>query len=135
MLQNKGLVIKNLILLIITIFIFTACVSKKPTLSSSATILIKTPKMKFYDKGFIYNYNDYTQVQIFSAGTVVLDMKIYNDRVCKSTFECQDLKTFNRENLNKSYNEMFLKNLFNKNEKEVVHRDKENNILIKIKRD
>ncbi|MAC85281.1 MAG: hypothetical protein CL624_14215 [Arcobacter sp.] len=91
--------------------------------------------MKFYDKGFIYNYNDYTQVQIFSAGTVVLDMKIYNDRVCKSTFECQDLKTFNRENLNKSYNEMFLKNLFNKNEKEVVHRDKENNILIKIKRD
>ncbi|MAC85290.1 MAG: hypothetical protein CL624_14260 [Arcobacter sp.] len=96
---------------------------------------MKTPSLKFYDKGFIYKYNDYTQVQIFSAGTVVLDMKIHEDRVCKSTFECQDLKTFNKENLDESYDDMFLKNFFDKNEKEVVHRDKKNNILIKIRRD
>ncbi|APW66802.1 hypothetical protein LPB137_13495 [Poseidonibacter parvus] len=91
--------------------------------------------MKFYDKGFIYNYDDYTQVQIFSAGTVVLDMKIYEDRVCKSTFECQDLKTFNKENLSSSYSDDFIKELFQRNEKQIVHRDKKNNILIKIKRD
>lgn len=91
--------------------------------------------MKFYDKGFIYNYDEYTQVQIFSAGTVVLDMKIYEDRVCKSTFKCQDLKTFNSENLSSSYDDNFIKELFERNEKEIVHRDKENNILIKIKRD
>lgn len=122
-------------LILVLAFIFTGCFNKEPILSSSVTILIKTPQMKFYDKGFIYKYDDYTQVQIFSAGTVVLDMKIYEDRVCKSTFKCQDLKTFNKENLDKSYNEMFLKNLFDKNEKEVVHRDKKNNILIKIRRD
>lgn len=122
-------------LILILVFVFTGCFNKEPVLSSSATILIKTPKMKFYDKGFIYKYDDYTQVQIFSAGTAVLDMKIYEDRVCKSTFKCQDLKTFNKENLDKSYDEMFLKNLFDKNEKEVVHRDKKNNILIKIRRD
>jgi hypothetical protein len=114
---------------------FTACASKQILQSSSATILIKTPSLKFYDKGFIYKYIDYTQVQIFSAGTVVLDMKIYEDRVCKSTFKCQDLKTFNKENLDDSYDELFLKNLFDKNEKEVIHRDKKNRILIKIKRD
>jgi len=91
--------------------------------------------MKFYDKGFIYKYDDYTQVQIFSAGTAVLDMKIYEDRICKSTFECQDLRTFNRQNLHESYDDKFIKNLFDKNQKEVVHRDRENRILIKIKRD
>ncbi len=91
--------------------------------------------MKFYDKGFINKYDKYTQVQIFSAGTIVLDMKIYENKICKSTFKCQDLKTFNKENLNESYNEAFLKNLFDKNQKEVIHKDKQNNILIKIRRD
>jgi len=97
--------------------------------------LIKTPKMKFYDKGFINKYDKYTQVQIFSAGTIVLDMKIYENKICKSTFKCQDLKTFNKENLNESYDEAFLKNLFDKNQKEIIHKDRENNILIKIRRD
>ena len=91
--------------------------------------------MKFYDKGFINKYDKYTQVQIFSAGTIVLDMKIYENKICKSTFKCQDLKTFNKENLNESYDEAFLKNLFDKNQKEVIHKDRQNNILIKIRRD
>ena len=91
--------------------------------------------MKFYDKGFIFKYKDYTQVQIFSAGTAILDMKIYEDKVCKSTFKCQDMKTFNRENLSSSYDDKFLKDLFDKNEKETIYKDKENGILIKIRRD
>jgi hypothetical protein len=91
--------------------------------------------MKFYDKGFIYKFKDFTQVQIFSAGTAVLDMKIYEDKVCRSTFKCQDLKTFNKENLSSSYADNFLKELFERNQKEVIYRDNENEILIKIKRD
>lgn len=117
------------------IFLFTGCFTRTPQITSSATILIKTPAMKFYDKGFIFKYKDYTQVQIFTAGTVILDMKIYEDRVCRSTFECQDLKTFNRNNLHKSYDDRFLKELFERNQKEVVFRDKKNRILIKIRRD
>ncbi|MCD8541513.1 MAG: hypothetical protein LRY22_02515 [Aliarcobacter cryaerophilus] len=31
--------------------------------------------MKFNDKGFIFKFKDYTQVQIFSAGVAILDMK------------------------------------------------------------
>ena len=68
--------------------------------------------MKFYDKGFIYKYKDYTQVQIFSAGTAVLDMKIYEDKICRTTFKCQDLETFNKENLVSTYPNNFLKELF-----------------------
>jgi hypothetical protein len=91
--------------------------------------------MKFYDKGFIYKYKDYTQVQIFSAGTAVLDMKIYEDKICRTTFKCQDLETFNKENLASTYPNNFLKELFERNQKEVIHRDKEHDILIKIIRD
>ena len=91
--------------------------------------------MKFYDKGFIYKYKDFTQVQIFSAGTAILDMKIYEDKVCRSTFKCQDLNTFNKENLSSTYEDSFLKDLFERNEKSVIHKDMENGILIKILKD
>ena len=124
-------------MIVFSIFIFTGCFStNEPQISSnSATILIKTPQMKFYDKGFIYKYKDYTQVQIFSAGTAVLDMKIYEDKICRTTFKCQDLETFNKENLASTYPNNFLKELFERNQKEVIHRDKANDILIKIIRD
>jgi len=91
--------------------------------------------MKFYDKGFIYKYKDFTQVQIFNAGTAILDMKIYEDKICRATFKCQDLKTFNKENLSSSYADNFLKELFERNERNTTHKDIENDILIKIKRD
>ncbi len=102
---------------------------------SSATILIKTPKMKFYDKGFISKYDDYTEIQVFSAGKTVLTLKVYEDQVCRDTFECQSSKVFNSEYLSSNYKDDFLKTLFDKEEKELIHRDKENGILIKIKKD
>lgn len=91
--------------------------------------------MKFYDKGFINKFDNYTQVQIFSAGTSILSLKIYKNQICRDTFECQTLKSFNNEYLHKSYKDNFLKELFDKEDKEVTHRDKANRILIKIKKD
>ena len=34
-------------------------------------------------------------------------MKIYEDKICRATFECQDLKTFNKENLSSTYEDDF----------------------------
>ena len=115
--------------------IFVGCSFTQPKLSQSATILLKTPSMKFYDKGFISTYEDHTQVQIFSAGALVLNLDIYDDRICQSTFECLSLKEFNKQNLDASYDEHFIKDLFDKKEKKVLFRDKANGILIKITRD
>lgn len=102
---------------------------------SSATILIKTPKLKFYDKGFISIYNNYTQVEVLSAGVTVLKLKMYGDKICKDTFECQDFNTFNKEFLSSDYKNTFIKELFEKKEKNTVFRDKKNSILIKIQKD
>jgi len=102
---------------------------------SSATILIKTPKLKFYDKGFISRYKNYTEVEILSAGTVVLKLKLYKDKICRDTFRCQNYKTFNKEFLSNEYKDIFIKELFEKNEKNTIFRDRKNSILIKILRD
>jgi len=91
--------------------------------------------MKFYDRGFISKYTNYTNVQIFSVGTSILNLKIYENQICSDTFKCQSLKSFNNEFLHKSYKADFIKTLFDKEEKEIVHRDKINKILIKIKKD
>lgn len=91
--------------------------------------------MKYYDRGFISKYMNYTKVQIYSAGQTVLDLQIYEDRVCKSTFQCQSLKEFNKEFLHSSYNESFIKSIFDSSEQNIVHRDKSHNILIKIQKD
>jgi len=103
--------------------------------SNSATILFKTPKLKFHDKGFIYKFEDYIQVQVFSAGVAIFDVKIYDNKICQSTFKCQSLDTFNKENLSSTYSKNFLKELFQRNEKETIHKDNENSILIKIIKD
>ncbi|WP_298751738.1 hypothetical protein [uncultured Arcobacter sp.] len=127
--------IKTFTGLIFTVLFLSSCAQKQIINSTSATILIKTPTMKFYDKGFISTFENYTQVQIYSAGKTVLDLKFYENRVCKSTFECESSKEFNKKYLHSSYKEDFLKTIFDNNKKETVFRDKEHNILIKIKKD
>lgn len=116
-------------------FFFLGCSLKEPQKSQSAVILIKTPKMKFYDKGFIRQYNDRTEVQIFNAGNLILNLKIYDDNICSSMFECMDLSEFNRIYLDKSYDNYFVRDLFLKRDKNVIFRDKSKKILIKIKKD
>lgn len=113
---------------------FTGCFNQQPIKSESAIILIKTPNMKFYDTGFISKFDNYTNVQILTAGKAILDLKIYEDRVCKSIFECESLKEFNNKYLHSSYKENFLKELFDKNDRNIVFRDLENSILIKVRK-
>lgn len=91
--------------------------------------------MKFYDRGFISKYKNYTKIEILSAGTSVLSLQIYEDRICQDTFECQSLESFNRDFLHYSYDKQFLRELLEREDKEVIHRDKKNKILIKIKKD
>jgi len=120
---------------ILVLFILSGCALKQPNLSQSATILLKTPGMKFYDKGFITQYDSYTQVQIFSAGSLVLNLEIYDDRVCKSTLQCLSLKEFNKQHLDSTYEENFIKKLFDKPSQKTVFRDRKHGILIKITKD
>ncbi len=128
-------ILRSKFFLLLLILCLSSCSLKQNVSASSATILIKTPSLKFYDKGFITKFKNYTQVQIFQAGKTVLNLEIYKNRVCESTFKCKDLKTFNKEFLSSSYKKNFLKDLFDSEDKTVIFRDRVNGILIKIIRD
>jgi hypothetical protein len=65
----------------------------------------------------------------------VLELKIYSDRICKDTFECQTLPSFNAQHLNSAYEDNFIKNLFDQEDKVIVFEDKPNKIVIKIVKD
>ncbi len=123
---------KNL-LLIFFIFLFIGCSQKQPVLSQSATIIFKTPDMKFYDKGFLIYYDDYIHLQVLNVGTVVLDLKIYENEICKDALRCLSSKEFNTKYLSKNYNDNFMKKLFER--KKINFKDKENGIFIKVKKD
>ena len=122
---------KRIVLVVISGIFLVACAIKEPLITSSHTILIKTPQMKFYDKGFISQYKDYIHLQIFQVGNVILDLKIYKDKICQSTIECMSAKEFNTKYLHNSYKDDFLYNLFS--QKKIYFKDTINNILIKVK--
>jgi len=125
------LFLKNIVFILLSLLFFTACATKQPTITSSHTIIIKTPKMKFYDKGFISKYEEYIHLEIFQVGNIVLDLKIYKNEVCQSTLKCISSKEFNEKYLHNSYKDDFLYNLFS--QKKIYFKDTINNILIKVK--
>lgn len=119
--------------IIFTTMFFIGCATKQPIKTKSATVIFKTPTMKFYDKGFIYQYDDYTHLTIFNLGKIVLDLKVYNDQVCRGTLECISTKEFNQQYLHHSYKDDFLSTLFKK--EKIYFKDRENGVFIKVKYD
>jgi len=113
------------------LFFFVGCSSKLPYKSMSSTVLIKTPTMRYHDKGFINYFDDYVHLQLLNIGTVVLDLSIYKTKICKSTLRCISSNEFNTQFLDKSYNEDFLYTLFTN--KKIYFKDRKKNILIKVK--
>ena len=87
--------------------------------------------MKFHDKGFVDYYDDYIHLQLLNMGSSILNLSIYKEKICKSTFQCTSTKEFNKKYLNESYPSDFLYNLFM--QKKIYFKDKKHNILIKVK--
>ena len=113
--------------------LFIGCASKVPIKIASATILFKTPTMKFYDKGFINRYDNYIELNILNLGKSVLYLKIYKDEICQSAFKCIPSKEFNLNYLNENYKDDFLYELFSK--ENIYFKDRENSVFIKVKHD
>jgi hypothetical protein len=110
--------------------LFYGCSIKQPNKSESLTIVFKTPAMKFYDRGFLNYYDDYIHLQILNIGVVVLDLRVYKHKICKSRFRCMKSKEFNKLYLSDGYDKEFLYNLLSR--KNIKFKDKKNHILIKV---
>jgi len=122
---------RSLTLLILFIASFSGCAVKNLQQSKSAVVIFKTPVFKFYDKGFVNIYEDHINLQVFEVGKLALNLYIYKDKICQSSFECLSAEEFNKEYLHHSYKKDFLYKLLS--QKKIYHKDKKNGIFIKVK--
>lgn len=95
--------------IIFLILIFTGCSIKQPVSYAPYIITIKTKAFRYSDIGYIKKYKDSVTLEIYSAGTPVLKLKI-GKNVC---FEngCISKKSFNEKFLVKNYPENLFKNV------------------------
>jgi hypothetical protein len=149
-------------LLILLIVFFSGCSFKDYEKSQSKIIIIKSPRLKFADLGYIRNNDDEVEVELFVAGKSV--EKISIDYLICTHEGCLSKSSFNKNFLHYSYpedtlkqvllgkeiynstnkiidNDGFSQNIKNQyvdiryrvSSKKIFFKDKKNNIIVKIK--
>jgi len=96
-------------LLFIFVLIFSACSTKNFEHTSSKIIIIKSPKIKFSDLGYIRHTNKEIELELFVAGHAVENISI-NHLICV-TKGCMSKSGFNEEYLSKHYPDDILQNI------------------------
>ncbi len=96
------------ILLIFTL-LFSACSIKNYEHTESKIIIIKSPKIKFADLGYIRNSDKAVELELFVAGKVIEKISV-NHLVCVSD-GCMSKSGFNKDYLNAAYPETILQNI------------------------
>lgn len=151
----------KLFLLIITLFL-SACSIKNYEQTNAKIIIIKSPQLKFADLGFIRNSGDAVEIELFTAGKSVKKIEL-NHLICvdegcmsKSAFNKEYLNQYypdellqnivlghaiyhveNRVIISNGFEQKIVSenvNIMYKVTDEIIYfKDKQNNILIKIK--
>ncbi len=96
-------------ILLITILLFTACSTKNYEHTKTKIIIIKSPKIKFGDVGYIRNSESSVELELFMAGQAIEKISI-NHLICV-TAGCMSKSAFNQEYLNESYPSDILQNI------------------------
>ena len=94
---------------LIVFIIFSGCSTKDYKTTKTKIIIIKSPKLKFADVGYIRNSDDSLELELFSAGKAVEKITI-NHLIC-TTKGCMSKRGFNHDYLNKSYPDDILQNI------------------------
>jgi len=92
------------------LLLFSGC-SVKQTIHTSEPYLItiKTPQMAFSDTGFLNQGTNYMQLQIFSAGRVLLNLEM-GETICLDG-SCLDKKAFNKRFFGAEHYETLLQDI------------------------
>jgi hypothetical protein len=83
--------------------LMVGCASK-PTITKSdpKIILIKTPKIRYYDLGFIKRHDSGVVLQMYASGRAVLEMEITPSSICMNRL-CLSKSRFNTDFLSPYY--------------------------------
>ena len=101
------------IALFFAIMVLLGGCAMKPKNIKSKTYLVtfKFANIKFSDVGFLNTAKNYTNIQVFSAGTPLIDLKIESE-ICVDYF-CMVKSDFNKEYLSFSYPDEIMPNILN----------------------
>jgi len=81
----------------LVLFFLSGCAVKKNiTTSETYVITIKNKQIALSDTGFINQGQDYTNVQIFSAGSVLFNLEMMGNNICLDG-RCMDKLSFNQQ--------------------------------------
>jgi hypothetical protein len=80
---------------------FSACSTKNFDITKTKVIIIKSPKLKFADLGYIRNLDDSIELELFVAGKSIEKISI-NHLICVSAGRMTK-SGFNKDYLNESY--------------------------------
>jgi hypothetical protein len=96
-------------LLLALALLFSACGVKNYEFSEPKIIIVKSPKLKFADLGYVRHTDDAIELELFVAGKMVKKITI-NHLICVDE-GCMGKTAFNAEYLNASYPESLLQNV------------------------
>lgn len=96
------------LLIIFTLF-FTACSIKNYEITQTKVIIIKSPKIKFADVGYLRNSEKSIELELFAAGKAIEKISI-NHLICTSE-GCMTKSNFNKDYLHESYPSGILQNI------------------------
>lgn len=103
--------ILNLAFLCFSLCVILGCAKAPQKLqnSTSKTIFFSTKDFRFYDLGFVKSYPNRTTLEIFNAGTLLLQMECFQDKVCLNQ-TCYSKDSFMRRLLGEdSFSDLDLK--------------------------
>jgi len=82
--------------------LLSGCGARPFVHNDAATIIFKTPKIKFADQGYVRSNEDVVSLELFSAGVAVGKFEI-EKMVCVDGEGCMRKSSFNAEYLNEHY--------------------------------
>ncbi len=102
--------IQTSFILWVSFFLLSGCTPRVYTINESCLIVIKTPKLKFADLGYIRRNTDEVRADLFIAGQLVQSVEV-NRLVCVDE-GCLSKSEFNEEYLHPSYPDDLILNVF-----------------------
>ncbi|SFP79194.1 hypothetical protein [Hydrogenimonas thermophila] len=91
-------------------FLFSGCSKNYYEVPKASLIVIKSPKLKYADMGFIYRGKRQVKAQVYSSGKAVFTLTI-GKRICIDS-KCMSEEQFYRSYLNVKYPKGTLANIF-----------------------
>jgi len=92
------------------ILLFGGCMAKPYVQTDAATIILKSPKLKFADTGYVRSNAELVALELFSAGQAVAKIEV-EKLICIEGEGCMRKSSFNAEYLSQKYPDTLLENI------------------------